>query len=202
MRVCRDQADTPMTVRRAGEWVTHSTLREVHTSWWMSLRIDDVERPDGSRTQHEVVRGRDAAGIAVLHPERGLLMLWRHRFLPDTWGWELPAGAIEAGEDPDTAARRECLEETGWSVSGPVRLLSIHHPSVGLVNQTFHIYFATDAAHRGAPSDANEAARIEWRPLDCVAADLRDGAITDGFTQLGVALALAATGQGSLLAGH
>jgi 8-oxo-dGDP phosphatase len=76
----------------------------------------------------------------VVQPDRGVLMIWRHRFMPDTWGWEIPGGAIDEGESPEDAARRECLEETGWSVTGPMVHLSTHHPSVGLVNQTFHVF--------------------------------------------------------------
>lgn len=189
-----------MTARREGEWITHSTIRNVYSSWWMSLRIDDVEKPDGTHTEHEVVRGPDAAGMVVLHPEQGILMIWRHRFLPDTWGWEIPGGAIDAGELPEDAARREFLEETGWSVDGAVSHLSTHHPSVGLVNQTFHIFAAGDAAYVSDPTDGNEAARVEWRPLEQVAADMRGGAISDGFTQLGVSLAFAASGRADLLA--
>lgn len=184
--------------RRPGEWVTHATIREVYSSWWMSLRLDDVERPDGSRTQHEVVRGPDAAGLVVLHPERGVLMIWRHRFMPDTWGWEIPGGRIDPGETAEQAARRELLEETGWEAAGPVRLLNRHHPSVGLVNQTFTVFLAYDAAHRGPPSDGNEAASVEWRPPPTVAADVHAGAITDAFTLLGVSLALAVSGHGDL----
>ena len=165
----------------------------------MTLRIDDVEKPDGSHTEHEVVRGPDAAGVVVLHPVRGVLMMWRHRFLPGTWGWEIPGGAIEVGEAPSVTARRECLEETGWRVEGPIRHLSTHHPSVGLVNQTFHLYLGTDAAWEGEPSDVNEAATIAWRPVDQVASDLRTGAISDAFSQLGVSLALAISGHGRLL---
>ncbi len=194
-----DEGDEPAD-RRRGEWVTHSTLREVYSSWWMSLRIDDVEKPDGSHTEHEVVRGPDAAGMVVLHPERGLLMIWRHRFMPDTWGWEIPGGALDADETAEAAARRECFEETGWDVRGEVRHLSTHHPSVGLVNQTFSIFAATDAVHRGAPPDANEAAHVAWRSVDQVVDDLRHGRISDGFTQLGVALALAVFGHGARLA--
>jgi 8-oxo-dGTP pyrophosphatase MutT (NUDIX family) len=182
----------------AGEWRTHSTLREVYSSWWMTLRIDDVEKPDGSHTAHEVVLGPDSAGMVVLHPERGLLMIWRHRFMPDTWGWEVPGGAIEPDEDPESAARRECHEETGWRVRGIVRHLSTHHPSVGLVSQTFHIFLATDAEFDGDPLDRNEAIEVAWRPVSQVAADVRSGAISDGYSQLAATLALAVLGHGHL----
>ncbi len=47
-------------------------------------------------------------------PARGVLLLWRHRFITDTWGWEIPAGGIDPGETPPDAAARETLEETGW----------------------------------------------------------------------------------------
>ena len=191
--------DHENTARRTGEWITHSTVREVYSSWWVTLRIDDVERPDGSHTEHEVVSGLDAAGMVVLHPEHGVLMIWRHRFMPDTWGWEVPGGTIDAGEQPGAAARRECLEATGWLVSDPVDHLSTHHPSVGLVNLTYHLFLASGAERLGDPSDPNEAVRVEWRPLEQVAADMRSGAISDAFSQLGVALALARFGYGHLL---
>lgn len=184
--------------RRPGEWITHSTLREVYSSWWVTLRIDDVERPDGTHAEHEVINGPDGAGVVVVRPDRGVLMIWRHRFLPDTWGWEIPGGAIEQGETPEDAARRECLEETGWSVVGPTKHLSTHHPSVGLVSQTFHVFAASDAVHRGDPADRNEAALVEWRPIEQVVTDLRGGRISDAFSQLGVLLAIGSLGFGHL----
>lgn len=188
-----------MDERRPGEWITHGTIRTVYESWWVSLRIDDVERPDGSHTQHEVIRGPDAAGMVVAHPERGILMIWRHRFMPDTWGWEIPGGAVEAGELPIDAAARECLEESGWQPRGVVEHLSTHHPSVGLVHQTFDIFMVRDAEYCGPPEDLNESAKVAWRSIGDVAADLRSGVISDGFSQLAVALALAAIGRADVL---
>jgi 8-oxo-dGTP pyrophosphatase MutT (NUDIX family) len=189
-----------MVERQPGEWITHSTIRTVYESWWLTLRLDDVERPDGSHTEHEVVRGPDAAGMVVVDPDRGVLMIWRHRFMPDTWGWEVPGGALDAGETAEQAAIRECLEETGWRVVGAVTHLSTHHPSVGLVHQTFDLFFTDEVEFDGPPADVNEAARVEWRSFEQVAADLRSGVISDAFSQLGVALALGATGRGELLA--
>ncbi|MEM9562767.1 MAG: NUDIX hydrolase [Actinomycetota bacterium] len=187
--------------RDRGRWINHGTINPVYESWWVKLTIDDVERPDGRRVEHEVLRGPNAAGMVVVDPDRGMLMIWRHRFMPDVWGWEIPGGAVDDGESAETAARRECLEETGWEVTGPVDHLSRHHPSCGLIAQTFDLYLADAAEHRGDPEDTNEAALVEWRPLDRVAADLRAGLVPDAFTQLGVALALARSGRADLLAG-
>ncbi len=188
-----------MADRRVGEWITHSTLRTVYESWWVTLRLDDVERPDGSHTEHEVIQGPNAAGLVVAHPMNGILMIWRHRFMPDTWGWEIPGGVIDPGESAEQAAARECHEETGWKVAGHLSHLSTHHPSVGLVNQRFDIFLAGDAVFDGAPSDLNEAAAVEWRSYEQAASDLKSGLISDGFSQLGVALAIGAIGRGALL---
>lgn len=37
-------------------------------------------------------------------PERQVLMMWRHRFITDSWAWELPMGLVEEGETPEEAA--------------------------------------------------------------------------------------------------
>jgi 8-oxo-dGTP pyrophosphatase MutT (NUDIX family) len=176
--------------REVGRWTNHGTITTVYESWWARLTIDDVEKPDGSRVEHEVVEGPDAAGLVVVHPDRGVLMIWRHRFIPDGWGWEIPGGAVDRGEGFEAAARRECLEETGWEPLGPLEHLSRHHPSCGFARQTFDLSLARDAVHRGEPSDRNEAATVAWRSLPEVSNDLCDGSIIDGFTQLGLALAL------------
>lgn len=191
------EAETPG--RREGEWITHSTLREVYASWWVSLRVDDVEMPDGTHTEYEVVRGPDAAGCVMLDADRGILMIWRHRFMPDTWGWEVPGGAIDSGETPEQAAVREAYEETGWCVAGPVRHLSTHHPSVGVINQTYSVFLGEGIEHVGMPPEANEAARVEWRSFAQVASDIESGEISDAFTLVATTLALATTGRGDLL---
>jgi 8-oxo-dGTP pyrophosphatase MutT (NUDIX family) len=39
------------------------------------------------------------------------LLIWRHRFITGTWGWEVPTGEVEDGESPAEAAAREFTEE-------------------------------------------------------------------------------------------
>ena len=62
--------------------------RVIYDSEWVRLALTDVELPSGKRFEHHVVRMPYlAAGTVVDDPDRGVLLLWRHRFTTDTWGW-------------------------------------------------------------------------------------------------------------------
>jgi 8-oxo-dGTP pyrophosphatase MutT (NUDIX family) len=131
-----------------------------------------------------------AAGTVVHDPDRGVLLLWRHRFITDSWGWEIPAGGIEAGETPEAAAIRETVEETGWRPSR-LRPLLRYHPTNGLSDQTFHVFVADGATHVGEPTDAGEAERIEWVPTRELRRLVQNGEMLDGLSVTGVCYALA-----------
>ena len=87
-------------------WTVHGE-RSLYDSDWVGLALVDVEVPGGLRFDHHVVRlPREAVGTVVHDAERGVLLLWRHRSITDSWGWEVPAGGVEPGEPlPDAAAR-------------------------------------------------------------------------------------------------
>ena len=86
-------------------WAVHGE-RSLYDSDWVCLSLADVELPDGTRLDHHVVRmPAEAAGVVVADPARGVLLLWRHRFITDTWGWEVPAGRVDAGETAEQARR-------------------------------------------------------------------------------------------------
>src|SRR5438046_60145 len=98
---------------RVMQWTVHGE-RSIYESEWVSLRLVDVEIPGHRRFDHHVVRApQPAAGAVVIDDDERVLLLWRHRFITDSWGWEIPAGRIEPGETAEEAAAREVLEETG-----------------------------------------------------------------------------------------
>jgi len=163
------------------KWDVHGE-RAVYDSDWVRLTLADVELPDGHRFDHHVVRMPAAAsGVVVTDPERGVLLLWRHRFITDTWGWEIPAGRIDDGETPEQAGARETLEETGWRPD-PLRLLTTYHPLNGTSDATFHLFIANGATHEGDPSDPFESERIDWVPWPTVRDEIAAGRVTDGLS--------------------
>jgi 8-oxo-dGTP pyrophosphatase MutT (NUDIX family) len=95
------------------QWTVRGT-RRVYASEWVSVDLDDVEIPGGRRFEHHVLRFPHASTGAVVVDGDRVLLLWRHRFTTDTWGWEIPAGWSEEDEDPADAIVREVREETGY----------------------------------------------------------------------------------------
>jgi len=171
-------------------WEVHGE-RTLYDSDWVRLSLADITVPGHGRFEHHVVRmPNQAAGTVVHDPDRGVLLLWRHRFITDTWGWEIPAGRIDPGESPGEAAARETLEETGWRVSRLSPLVT-YQPTNGLSDQRFHLFLATGAEHVGPPTDPGESERIEWVPVDEVAAIARRGDMPDGLSLTAILYALA-----------
>lgn len=156
--------------------------RSVYDSDWVSLRLTDVEIPGMRRFEHHVVRVPFPAVGVVVHDEaRGVLLLWRHRFITGTWGYEVPAGRVEAGETLEEAAVREVREETGWVPTG-LRLMHAFHPTNGLSDHRFVLFLADGAEQVGEPEHPEESERVEWLPAEEVVARLRAGEVLDGLS--------------------
>ncbi|MGW3656003.1 NUDIX hydrolase [Streptomyces sp. NPDC005151] len=136
----------------------------MYTNPWVNLCLTDVQQPDGRRWEYHVVRLRHLAVAAVVNDRQEVLMMWRHRFITDSWAWELPMGLVEDGESPEEAAAREVLEETGWR-PGPIKPLIYAEPANGITDSQHHVFRADGATHVGPPTEKNESDRIEWIPL-------------------------------------
>lgn len=162
------------------QWTVHGK-RPVYRSEWTELWLEDVEIPDGPRFEHHVVRFSKTCVTALCldaAAER-VLMLWRHRFITDRWGWELPAGWCEPGEDPEAAVRREVLEETGWA-AGTVRRLTGYDAANGITDLRYTSFLVTGLSRVGEPEDRSESSRIAWVPLTEVPKLAAAGELDDG----------------------
>ena len=148
---------------------------------WLDIRVADVELPDGRHLEHRLIRLAPRADAVVTDDSGHVLLLWRHRFITGSWGWEIPVGKADPGEDLALAAAREVEEETGWR-PGPLRPLLRVEPTPGISDSVHHLYRATRATHIGPPEDDFESSRVEWVPLDAIRGLIGRGEITSGTT--------------------
>jgi len=128
--------------------------RTLYDNPWVRLVKVDVEPPNSKRFEHHVVRLQRVAIAAVVDDADRVLMLWRHRFVTDELGWELPGGIVDPGEEGPASAAREVEEETGWR-PGPLTHLLTFQPMIGMVDI-------------GEPTDPEESGRVDWLPLGSV----------------------------------
>lgn len=173
------------------KWTVHGR-RSIYTSPWVELWLDDIEIPGGKRFEHHVLRMRPTVTAVVFDDaaER-VLLLWRHRFIPDVWGWEVPGGWIDDDEAPREAIRREVEEETGWR-PGPLTELGSWFNMPGISDARCTLYRADGATLVGSPQDHSESTRVDWVLLRDIPRLIADRQITDGDTLVALSLAIAA----------
>ncbi|MCP9947303.1 NUDIX hydrolase [Actinomadura madurae] len=170
-------------------WKVHSE-KPLYTDEWLDIRLADVEITGGRHLAHRLIRSEPGAGAVVVDDQRRVLLEWRHRFITDAWGYEIPIGGIREGEDPAAAAAREVEEETGWR-PGPMRPFTVVHPTPGISDSRHHIFWADGATQVGPPAEDWEAERVEWVPLPDIRGLVEAGEVVSGTSMAALLLAAA-----------
>ena len=152
------------------------------------MRRDLVRLPDGASTEREYIEHPGAVMIIALLDTGELVMERQYRYPLRRDILELPAGKIDAGEQPLECARRELLEETGY-VASIWRYIATTHPVVGYSDERIEIFLAQGLTHQGASLDDDEQIEVFKLPLATALDWVREGRITDSKTIVGLFLA-------------
>ncbi len=149
----------------------------------LRLRRDQIELPDGRRVGDYYVReSRGFTIVFALTPDEHVVLVRQYKHGIGAMVLELPAGGIDAGEDPAACARRELAEETGYVADPPELELAgsfVHDPTGS--STRFHVYFGRNARPLVATHfDVTEDIEVVLVPLRQLRGLLRDGTIDVG----------------------
>lgn len=164
--------------------------RPVYESDWVCLYLDTVRLPNGEVIDgyHQLHYPHESVSIVITNERGDILLTHNRRYTTGRLEWEVPAGRVETGESPESAARRECLEETGCSLK-ELRYLCWHNPSNGMSDLKMHIFAARVDAER-AIQDTNEIESKRWFAPEKVKDMLRQGEIRCGVSMLALLYAM------------
>ncbi len=136
---------------------------------------------DGSKSRREIVRHTGGACVLALTADLQVAMVRQYRKAIEEFLWEIPAGKLEPGEDPQACARRELAEETGY-LARDFRLLTVLYPTPGYCSEKLHIYLATGLVAGQARPDPGEFLTCRTQPLSELLDLAEKGLIRDAKT--------------------
>ena len=180
----------PNYARPVAAWQTVSS-RVAFENAWITIREDEVLRPDGSPGGYGVIEMRnDAVFVVAIDDDDRVVLVTVDRYTTGPGSIEVPAGGSD-GEDPLVAARRELLEETGleaeqWTRVGGMEALN------GIARAREHVFIAQRLRQvKSAEATQHEEGidAVQRLPFADVLTAIADGRIRDGESIASIALA-------------
>lgn len=165
----------------------HKTVSrdEIYQGAIISVVKDTITLPNGKTAERELVLHNGAAAVVPVDEEGNIFFVRQYRHSTGKELLEIPAGTLEAGEDPLECAKRELEEETGYKASEFYHIFSIY-TAVGFCTEKIHIYLAK-GLHEGEQNlDEDEFVNVEKHSLNEALEMIFDGRIEDAKTISGI----------------
>ena len=150
--------------------------------FWVTT--DHVEEPNGVRARRDLIHHSGSIVVLAVDdsaPIPRVLLERQYRHAASDFLWELPAGRIDPGEQEFHAAKRELLEETGYTATHWKRILKFY-ASPGFVAETMAVYLATGLRKGKAQPEDDEVIYKRLVPLPAAVRMVLGGTIRDAKT--------------------
>jgi ADP-ribose diphosphatase len=152
----------------------------------LKVQRDRVRLPDGSEGTREYIRHPGAVAIVPVFDDGRVLLERQFRYPHRRVFIELPAGNLEPGEPHLDTAKRELLEETGYSAAQWTRL-GVIHTAIAYTDEAIELFLAKKLKNEGKPRlDAGEFVETIALSFDAAIEMVRDGRITDAKSVAGL----------------
>ena len=157
--------------------------KEIFNGRVIRVTLDKVQLEDGTTSTREVVHHHGGACVLPVDDDGNVTMVRQFRYALGEELWELPAGKLEAGEDPFEAAKCELSEECGLTADTYTEL-GVVYPTVGYDSERIYLWAAEGLHTVGQHLDAGEFLDVVKMPFAQALGLVMDGTIKDSKTQI------------------
>ncbi|MCL5780253.1 MAG: NUDIX hydrolase [Firmicutes bacterium] len=164
---------------------TTISSKRVYEGKILNLRVDWVLLPNGKESGREVVEFSEAVAIVPIAEDGKVLLVTQYRYPVGEVLLEAPAGKMDPKEDPETCARRELQEETGYT-AGSLEKICEFYTTPGFTNELMHVFLARELTLGEQNPDEDEFVQVEAVSLQDAIAMIYNGKIRDGKTIAGL----------------
>ena len=157
----------------------------VYKGAWISVYTDAMAFANGNFADWDFIHHNGAAAMVAEDIDGKIVMIRQWRPGAEREILELPAGGINQGEEPMTAAIRELREETGALCEKAEPLLMIQ-PSPAYNDEKVHMFYCKVTGYADLELDENEYVTIERYSLEELIQKIMNGEINDSKTLAGL----------------
>jgi len=153
----------------------------LHRGRVFTMNREKIALPNGTTVHLDIIRHPGAAAMVPLKDDGSLIMVHQYRHAVGDYIWEIPAGTLDPGESPLVCAKRELIEETGYSANRWEKLGEIV-PVPGYSDEKIHVFLATDLCTARQQLDPDEIIHVQEIPLGEAFDMIERGEIKDSKT--------------------
>jgi ADP-ribose pyrophosphatase len=166
-------------------------IRKVFDGRVFAVQVETITLPKGGELKVEIVRHPGSVVLLPVTATGEIVLVRQYRHAIGRRAWELPAGSLKPGEEPEKAAARECHEEIGLVPAG-LRKVGAFFPTPGYCDEEMNFYVATGlrepTADERAEPDDDEDLEVRAFGRQAIAQMIASGEIIDLKTVAGLAL--------------
>jgi ADP-ribose pyrophosphatase len=146
---------------------------------WIEKRT--IQLPHGTEREKVIIHPNNAVAVFPVDHDRCKL-LRQYRFAINQYIYEMPAGTMEPGEDPKETARRELIEETGFTAQ-TIEYKGFIYTTPGFTDEKIFLFEARDLSpSKEYGKDEDEIIEVVDVPVIELPGMIRDGTIVDAKT--------------------
>jgi len=164
--------------------------RRVYSGRIISVDLDNVQFPNGSTGELEMVRHPGASAVVpflddLKSPDPQIILIRQYRYAANGFVYEIPAGRLDHDEDPRDCALRELREETGYSAKELIPLTTFY-TTPGFTDERIHLFAATGLSEGTSQLESDEILQLFHVPISRAMEMISTGELIDGKSMVAI----------------